>query len=228
MTPVEDYNDYINAVFLNGYRRKDAFIVTQMPLPNTVVDFWRLVYDHNSYCIVMLNEMSGKDETCEIYWTLDTCGERYGPFIVETTAEIKSDPSVTVRDFTITNTLNPQEMPRVVRQFEFHRWPDCSNVPSSKVAMLELLDMVDRSQKQYGNKPVVVHCMNGASRSGLFVASSCVLERIRVDKEVDVFQAVKQMRLNRSQHIDNIEQFRFCHEIALEYLSTTSTLTTFS
>ena len=43
-------------------------------------------------------------QTCEQYWTLETCGEKYGPFIIETTAEIKSDPSITIRDFTISNT----------------------------------------------------------------------------------------------------------------------------
>lgn len=53
-----------------------------------------------------LNHCCSLFQTCEQYWTLETCGESYGPFIVETTAEIKSDPSVTVRDFTITNTLN--------------------------------------------------------------------------------------------------------------------------
>ena len=42
-------------------------------------------------------------QTCEQYWTLETCGEKHGPFIIETTAEIKSDPSITVRDFTISN-----------------------------------------------------------------------------------------------------------------------------
>lgn len=227
-TQVEDHNDYINAAFLNGYTKKDAFIITQMPLPNTVVDFWRMVCDHNSYCIVMLNEIDKSDQTCEQYWTLETCGQSYGPFIVETTAEIKSDPSVTVRDFTITNTLNPQEVPRVVRQFHFHRWPDGASVPSSKAALLELLDMVDNWQKQTGNKPVTVHCMNGVLRSGLFIAASYVLERIKVDKEVDVFQAVKQMRLNRPQLIDNLEQFKFCHEIAFEYLSNQHTFSTFS
>ncbi|XP_071143245.1 receptor-type tyrosine-protein phosphatase mu-like isoform X6 [Mytilus edulis] len=227
-TQVEDHNDYINAVFLNGYARKDAFIITQMPLPNTIVDFWRLIIDHNSYCIVMLNEIDKTDKTCEPYWTLETCGESYGPFIVETTAEIKSDPSVTVRDFTITNTLNPQEVPRVVRQFHFHRWPEGANVPNSKAALLELLDMVENWQKQSGNKPVTVHCMNGVLRSGLFVAANYVLERIKADKEVDVFQAVKQMRLNRPQLIDTLEQFKFCHEIAFEYLNNQHTFSTFS
>lgn len=50
---------------------------------------------------------------CQQYWTLETCGEKFGPFIVETTAEIKSDPSMTVRDFTITNTLNVSLKPSV-------------------------------------------------------------------------------------------------------------------
>ena len=45
-------------------------------------------------------------QTCEQYWTEDTCGSSYGPFIVETTAQIRSDPSVTLRDFTLTNGNN--------------------------------------------------------------------------------------------------------------------------
>ncbi|KAK6188530.1 hypothetical protein SNE40_004688 [Patella caerulea] len=218
ITPWEEGNDYINAVFVNSYHRKDAFIVTQMSLPNTVVDFWRLVYDHNSSCIVMLNELDLNDETCEVYWSLDPCGISYGPFIVETTAEIKSDPSVTIRDFTITNTLIPDDPPRVIRQFHFHHWADGSTVPSSKMALLELLDMVERWQHQTDNTSVTVHCMNGASRSGLFCAVSCILERLNVEKEIDVFQAVKQLRLNRSQFIDNMEQYKFCHDVVLDYL----------
>ena len=43
-------------------------------------------------------------QTCEQYWTIEPCGEKHGPFIIETTAEIKSDPSITIRDFTISNT----------------------------------------------------------------------------------------------------------------------------
>ena len=43
--------------FPQSYRQPAAFIVTQYPLPNTVKDFWRLVYDYGCTSIVMLNEV---------------------------------------------------------------------------------------------------------------------------------------------------------------------------
>lgn len=219
LTPNDGANDYINAVFLNCYRRRDGLLVTQMPLPNTVTDFWRLVYDHNCHTIVMLNDVDEKDETCEQYWSEDTCGSDYGPFIVETTTQIRSDPSITVRDFTLTNTNAPQDSPRMIRQFNFHRWAEGSAVPTSGRAFLQLVDAVERRYDDTGFQPIAVHCMNGASRSGLFCAILYILERLKKEKEVDVFQAVKQMRLNRTQFIDNMEQYRFCHDILLEFLS---------
>ncbi|VDI22601.1 receptor-type tyrosine-protein phosphatase T [Mytilus galloprovincialis] len=64
-TFVEGHNEYINAVFLPGYKNKKAFIVTQMPLEQTKIDLWRLVYDHNIHTIVMLNQV--KEDT-DVYW----------------------------------------------------------------------------------------------------------------------------------------------------------------
>ncbi|XP_076463157.1 receptor-type tyrosine-protein phosphatase T-like isoform X2 [Babylonia areolata] len=219
MTPYEGCNDYINAVFLNGYKRKDGLVATQMPLPNTVTDFWRLIYDHNCHTIVMLNDLDNNDETCEQYWTEDACGVSYGPFIVETTTQIRSDASFTLRDFTLTNGNMAQESPRSIRQFQFHMWLDSASVPTSGRAFLELVDAVEKWHEQTGEMPITVHCMNGSSRCGLLCAVLYILERMRKDKEVDVFQAVKQLRLNRTQFIDNMEQYKFCHDVLLEHLS---------
>ncbi len=37
-----------------GYRQKEAYIATQTPLSNTVNDFWKMVFEHEVKCIVML------------------------------------------------------------------------------------------------------------------------------------------------------------------------------
>ena len=44
-----------------SYMQRDAYIVTQMPMPNTVADFWRLLYDYHSDTVVMLNEFDRND-----------------------------------------------------------------------------------------------------------------------------------------------------------------------
>lgn len=223
MTSANGGNDYINAVYLNSYVKRDQLLVTQMPLPDTVTDFWRLVYDHKSHCIVMLNEVETNDDTCEQYWTDDPGGVSYGPFHVETTCEIKSNPIITVRDFTLTyvDEEENEESSRLVRQFHFHRWQEGSATPSSHRALLELVHELQAwTDQQTG--PVVVHCMNGASRCGVVCATVCILERLQKEKEVDIFQAVKQLRLNRPQLVDNMEQYQFCHELVLDFLSSDS------
>ena len=61
---------------LQGYTHRDSFIVTQMPLPNTVADFWRMLYDYNSHTVIMLNEFDRNDKASTVlsrlsYMTLE-------------------------------------------------------------------------------------------------------------------------------------------------------------
>ncbi|KFR17090.1 Receptor-type tyrosine-protein phosphatase kappa, partial [Opisthocomus hoazin] len=48
---------YINAVFANTYTSEDRLILTQLPLPNTLVDFWALVWDYTCTFVVVLNQL---------------------------------------------------------------------------------------------------------------------------------------------------------------------------
>jgi len=56
---------FTKSTLLQGYTHRDRFIVTQMPLPKTVADFWRMLYDYNSNTVIMLNEFDRNDKVCD-------------------------------------------------------------------------------------------------------------------------------------------------------------------
>ncbi|XP_063446685.1 uncharacterized protein LOC134726180 [Mytilus trossulus] len=51
-------SNYINAVIIPGYSVHGNFLVTQCPLKETVVDFWTMVYDHDSSIVVLLDTLN--------------------------------------------------------------------------------------------------------------------------------------------------------------------------
>lgn len=58
----DDFSDYINAVPVDGFKFKNQFIVTQLPLPKTLPDFWRMIFYKESKVIVSLNEIPLNDQ----------------------------------------------------------------------------------------------------------------------------------------------------------------------
>ncbi|XP_070562325.1 receptor-type tyrosine-protein phosphatase kappa-like [Ptychodera flava] len=105
-TPVEDPNatDYINASFLDGYVVKNAYLATQMPLPHTVVDFWRMVYDHKVRTIIMLNDEDCDKSIRSKYWPDDEHSKYIGPFEVKLN-KVKQNGLTTERAMTVSMVL---------------------------------------------------------------------------------------------------------------------------
>lgn len=68
----EDGSDYINANWINGLipgKTNKAYIATQGPLPYTISDFWRMVWETKAQVIVMLTkEVEGNTVKCQQYW----------------------------------------------------------------------------------------------------------------------------------------------------------------
>lgn len=53
-------SDYINANYIDGYRKQNAYIATQGPLPETLSDFWRMVWEQRSSTVIMMTRLEEK------------------------------------------------------------------------------------------------------------------------------------------------------------------------
>ncbi|TFK05985.1 laminin subunit alpha-5 [Platysternon megacephalum] len=196
-------SNYINAALMDSHKQPAAFIVTQHPLPNTVPDFWRLVFDYNCSSIVMLNEMDAA-QLCMQYWPEKTscC---YGPIQVEfVSADIDED--IINRIFRICNMARPQDGYRIVQHLQYIGWPAYRDTPPSKRSLLKVVRRLEKWQEQYDGRDgrTVVHCLNGGGRSGTFCAICSVCEMIQQQNIIDVFHIVKTLRNNKSNMVESL------------------------
>ncbi|KAL1247802.1 hypothetical protein QQF64_023178 [Cirrhinus molitorella] len=204
------FDDYINANYIPGYNSRKEFIAAQGPLPITVNEFWRMVWEKNVYTIVMLtrcNEM-GRVK-CEKYWPSETT--QYRNISITTTSELKVE-SWTIRDFRIKNVKTTET--RFIRQFHFTAWPD-HGVPKTTEVLIDFRHLVRKHMDQYSrHSPTVVHCSAGVGRTGTFIGIDHLILQIERDSMLDVYGIVNDMRMHRSLMVQTEEQYVYLHQCA--------------
>ena len=83
-----------------GYKQPNAFIATQGPVPGSVVDFWRMVWEQDAPTIVMLTKLEEKGRIkCHRYWPIERTS-MYGSIRVTIQEELEF-PDYTVRTFSV-------------------------------------------------------------------------------------------------------------------------------
>ncbi|XP_065149915.1 protein tyrosine phosphatase receptor type Fa isoform X10 [Paramisgurnus dabryanus] len=204
-------SDYINANYIDGYRKQNAYIATQGPLPETLSDFWRMVWEQRTSTIVMMTRLEEKSRVkCDQYWP-SRGTETYG-MIQVTMLDTVELATYSVRTFALYKNGSSEK--REVRQFQFMAWPD-HGVPEYPTPILAFLRRVKACNPSDAG-PMVVHCSAGVGRTGCFIVIEAMLERMKHEKSVDIYGHVTCMRAQRNYMVQTEDQYIFIHEALLE------------
>ena len=146
----------------------------------------------------MLDGSDYDEDTGYTYWPFPDGQQIYDPFLVNLVS-VSEKTHWTIRTMTLTNAQRPNDPPRVVRQFQFEFWRMDKKTPANRKRFIQLMEKVDGWRDRWAESeqrrlPVVIHCCDGGSRSGLFAACYVVCEKMRTEGEVDIFHTVKSMK----------------------------------
>ncbi|XP_061664060.1 receptor-type tyrosine-protein phosphatase delta isoform X11 [Syngnathoides biaculeatus] len=204
-------SDYINANYVDGYRKQNAYIATQGALPETFGEFWRMIWEQRSAIVVMMTKLEERSRVkCDQYWPTRAT-ETYG-LIQVTLLDTVELATYCVRTFALFKNGSSEK--REVRQFQFTAWPD-HGVPEHPTPFLAFLRRVKACNPPDAG-PMVVHCSAGVGRTGCFIVIDAMLERIKHEKTVDIYGHVTLMRAQRNYMVQTEDQYVFIHDALQE------------
>uniref|UniRef100_A0A8D1XN92 protein-tyrosine-phosphatase n=1 Tax=Sus scrofa TaxID=9823 RepID=A0A8D1XN92_PIG len=214
----EGHGDYINGNFIRGTDGSQAYIATQGPLPHTMLDFWRLIWEFGVKVILMAcRETENGRKKCERYWAQEQEPLQIGPFCVTLIRETWLNADLTLRTLQVTF----QKEARSVYQLQYMSWPD-RGVPSNPDHVLVMVEEARRLQGS-GPSPFCVHCSAGCGRTGVL----CIVDYVRqllltqmIPPDFSLFNVVLNIRRQRPSAVQTEEQYRFLyHTVAQMFLA---------
>ncbi|XP_026329243.1 receptor-type tyrosine-protein phosphatase N2 isoform X9 [Hyposmocoma kahamanoa] len=200
-------SDYINASTITDHDpRNPAYIAAAGPLAHTAPDFWQMVWEQGSVVMVMLTRLTENgNQLCHRYWP-EEGSELYHIYEVHLVSEHIWCDDYLVRSFYLKNQCTGET--RTVTQFHFLSWPE-NGVPSSTKALLEFRRKVNKSYRGR-SCPIVVHCSDGAGRTGTYCLIDMVLNRMaKGAKEIDIAATLEHIRDQRVRTVATKQQFEF-------------------
>uniref|UniRef100_A0A915HRQ3 protein-tyrosine-phosphatase n=1 Tax=Romanomermis culicivorax TaxID=13658 RepID=A0A915HRQ3_ROMCU len=219
--------DYVHANYVPGYEREKAYIITQAPLPETITEFWRMIWQEKVNTIVMLTHLSEREKPkCERYFPITSASDFKAGIFRINLAKCERRHSCRSTLFRLTNSLTKER--RYIAHIGYIGWPD-KGVPEKmdtfrkfvnyarlvnvNVARLNSFQFTSRSIR---GPPVVIHCSAGIGRSAVYALSDFVLDMFYHSEFKDPLKLVYDMREYRYHAVHTKIQLLFLYNYIVE------------
>ncbi|XP_064386173.1 uncharacterized protein LOC135334783 [Halichondria panicea] len=216
--------DYIHAVFAHGYKHQKAYIIAQNPLDSTVRNFWKVIYSRKCAAVVMLTPLSENgQEACSQYWPESGNVISFGEFTIDNLGE-ETNTGFVMRQLSVLNEKTQKALQ--VIQFHITNWNSSGKCENLKT-VTDVNEEVIKVQRRTGNKAIVVHCSDTATRSGMYCSVATTIDRCKTEGVVDVFQVVKALRVHKPGAVPSVDNYKDVFEALLVYLDSFDTYANF-
>ncbi|XP_065911365.1 uncharacterized protein [Dysidea avara] len=202
---------YINANYVKGYEGAEKrYIATQAPLPNTINDFWLMVWEQKPALIVMIEEIN---ETIN-YWpdVSDVVHQENGLITVTMRKRIVK-PDYTITTFRLVHAAEEKYID--IGHYWYKKW-GIYQLPHDATGVIAFLQEVGEAKKSLPG-PIVVHCSDGLDRTGALIATDVARQQLENENQVDVIGIVTTMRKDRGGMISTKEQYAFVYQILSDW-----------
>ncbi|XP_060584797.1 receptor-type tyrosine-protein phosphatase T-like [Ruditapes philippinarum] len=209
-------SDYINASYINGYNKIKAYIASSGPTYKYMGDmsaFWIMVWQENVGKIVMLTNISDAGvPKCDQYWPKEDFSLTFANIQVTChTEEIYTN--YIFRSFSIRKDM----VTRKVFQMHYTAWPD-EGTPIDVTSLIEFRQRINQIKTQLDG-PIIVHCSAGIGRTGTYIALDSIINEGETEGAVDIYSCVRNIREQRVNMIETIEQYEYLHNAVVQSLT---------
>ncbi|CAH1155542.1 unnamed protein product [Phaedon cochleariae] len=208
-------SSYINAVLVDGFRNPGRYIVTQQPMPNTLGDFWRLVIERGCSVIINLNSVNPRDKSLCKFWPTE--GDDMTPVDFLIIRHVTTKEFECYKIVTVLVEVDDSMEEFSVDIISMKGWKPGQLLPINMEEFLVFRDAADAISRN--SKNVIVTCYDGATASGLYLAMSFLIERMKLEQECDVCLAVRSIRHSRKHFVTKEEQYEYLFRASLTFIN---------
>ena len=200
-SPYFDCN-YINASWLESYQ----FIATIHPTRATHRDFFQMIYQTEASMVIMLTTRKEKAKIISgvsnrvCYWPKKDEPINYDPF--ETTLVASTETNAFIKqEISLKNNLERKDHTFI--QCISPIWNEDSTV-ADMTPVLVLLNRILKQIQEYPSKPIIIHCEDGISKTGILLSGINSVKELTHRKSINIYNSVKNLRRQRMKMIPTL------------------------